>query len=83
MKALFLDWLVPIVLLISMSGCSVLPQSISRDWGEGTPDFAPAQPLGNVNRQYDHWQSIGRVTVENGKLVFKAAEPQNAPASAS
>jgi hypothetical protein len=24
-----------------------------------------------------------RVTVENGKLVFKTAEPQNAPASAS
>lgn len=66
MKALFLDWLVPIVLLINMSACSVLPQSISRDWGEGTPDFAPAQPLGNVNGQYDHWQSIGRVTVENG-----------------
>ncbi|SEM69325.1 hypothetical protein SAMN04487857_10483 [Pseudomonas sp. ok272] len=37
-----------------------------QDWGEGTPNFSPAQPLSNREGRYDHWRSIGRVSLQQG-----------------
>ncbi|MGX0891463.1 V8-like Glu-specific endopeptidase [Pseudomonas sp. ADAK2 TE3594] len=36
------------------------------DWGEGTPNFAPAERLSNAEGRYTHWQAIGRVEVDSG-----------------
>lgn len=37
-----------------------------QDWGEGTPNFSVAQTLKNSTGQYDHWQSVGRVSIDGG-----------------
>ncbi|VVO32154.1 trypsin-like serine peptidase [Pseudomonas fluorescens] len=51
---------------IELSACTVLPQATDIDWGEGTANFTPAQPLSNASGRYDHWQSIGRVKTDKG-----------------
>jgi V8-like Glu-specific endopeptidase len=66
MKALDRNAPLALLLLISMSACTHDPKVVDHDWGEGTPNFAPAQPLNNGGGQYAHWQSIGRVNVEGG-----------------
>lgn len=37
-----------------------------QDWGEGAPNFSAAQPLSNLDGRYDHWRSIGRVSIQQG-----------------
>jgi hypothetical protein len=58
-KALFL-------LIIFNTNVAIGSIEIKQDWGEGTANFSNAQPLNNSNGQYDHWQSIGRVKINNG-----------------
>ena len=66
MKPHFRKMLLAPVLMIILSACTVLPQAIDSDWGEGVENFTPAQPLSNANGRYDHWQSIGRVEIDKG-----------------
>ncbi|MCP2068743.1 trypsin-like serine peptidase [Pseudomonas laurylsulfatiphila] len=58
-KALFL-------LIIFNTNVAIGSIEIKQDWGEGTANFSNAHPLNNGNGKYDHWQSIGRVKINNG-----------------
>ena len=41
----------------------------SSDFGEGLQNFAPSQVLDNTDGARDHWQGIGRLTIEQNNCT--------------
>ncbi|EJM91395.1 hypothetical protein PMI34_02522 [Pseudomonas sp. GM74] len=54
------------ITLVSLNPSTAVAVGKQQDWGEGTPNFSTAEPLNNSDGKYDHWQSIGRVEIQNG-----------------
>ncbi|CAN7587010.1 trypsin-like serine peptidase [Pseudomonas sp. LjRoot263] len=67
MNTFNLKVLLVLLLLMGANGCSKSPLT-QHDWGEGIENFAPARLLSNADGRYNHWQSIARVKVDEGRI---------------
>lgn len=57
-----------LALVLAASGCTPPLLSDQQDWGEGVENFKSAELLSNANGRYAHWQAIGRVRVDGGRI---------------